>query len=365
MDKENKLNLIFWELTAGCNLKCIHCRAQAQAGRSPDELTTEEAMGFIDSLVGFANPILVLTGGEPLFRPDVHDIASYATKKGFRVALATNGTMVTKEVAGRIVQSGIKRVSMSLDGATQNTHDSFRGIKGSYDLTLRGFMNLKELGMSLQINTTVTNHNKNEIPEILDLCIKLGADAFHLFLLVPVGCGLEIEEREQLSPREYEDILNWLYRKSKEVNIHIKATCAPHYFRIMRQNSIDTAGQINPTPTIAGKYHGMSELTRGCLAGTGVCFLSHKGEIFPCGYLPILAGNIRLTPIRKIWEDSEVFHNLRNPDMLKGKCGLCEYRFLCEGCRARAYAQTGDYMEEEPFCIYEPANKRLNKVAAV
>jgi heme b synthase len=350
---ENKLNLIFWELTSGCNLRCIHCRAEAKAFSSPDELSREEALSFVDSLVGFANPILVLTGGEPLTRPDVYDIASYATQKGFRVALATNGTLVTKEVANKIVQSGVKRVSISLDGVTSKTHDSFRGIEGSYDEAVRGFKNLKELGMSLQINTTVTNHNKHEIPELLDFCINIGADAFHLFLLVPVGCGLKIHEREQISPIEYEEILNWLYKKSKEVAIHVKATCAPHYFRIMRQNS----GRMNPTPTSTGESHSMSSLTRGCLAGTGICFLSHKGEVFPCGYLPILAGNIRSTSIKEIWENSKVFHNLRSPNMLKGKCGICEYRFLCEGCRARAYAQTGDYMEEEPFCIYEPGNK--------
>ncbi len=351
MDNENKLSLIFWELTSGCNLKCIHCRAEAKAFSSPDELSKEEALSFIDSLAGFANPILVLTGGEPLTRPDIYDIASHAAEKGFRVALATNGTLVTKEVANKIVQSGVKRVSISLDGVTPKTHDSFRGIEGSYDAALRGFKNLKELGMSLQINTTVTNHNKHEIPELLDFCMNIGADAFHLFLLVPVGCGLKIHEREQISPIEYEEILNWLYKKSKEVKIHVKATCAPHYFRIMRQNS------KNITKENMHHAHGMSSLTRGCLAGTGVCFLSHKGEVFPCGYLPILAGNIRSTSIKEIWENSEVFHNLRSPNMLKGKCGLCEYRFLCEGCRARAYARTGDYMEEEPFCIYEPGNK--------
>lgn len=345
---DNQLRLLFWELTTGCNLSCIHCRAVAQPGRAPDELSTEEAKGIIDQLVAFAQPILILTGGEPLYRPDVFEIASYATSKGLRVALATNGTLVTDSVARRIVEAGLKRVSISLDGGKAETHDTFRGLKGSFAAALAGFENLKRHGMSLQFNTTIARHNADEVEDVLDLALRLGADALHIFMLVPVGCGLQIASSEMLPARDYERILDWFYRKSREVGIELKATCAPHYFRIMYQRAREAGIRVTR------ETHGMAAMTKGCLAGTGVCFLSHKGRVQPCGYLPVEAGDVRKEPFRQIWEESLLFQELRDPDLLKGKCGICEYKTVCEGCRARAFAEKGDYLEEEPYCIYVP-----------
>jgi radical SAM protein with 4Fe4S-binding SPASM domain len=391
MDADNqKPRLIFWEVTKGCNLRCIHCRATATELSSPLDLPTTEALNLIEQISQYAKPILVLSGGEPLFRADIFELASFATNCGLRVALATNGTQVTKEVARKIVDAGVRRVSISLDGANAATHDAFRGIPGAFDGALAGFRNLQALGMSLQINMTIARHNAHQLPEVLALAKSMGADALHTFLLVPVGCGVDIATEQMVPADEYERILNWFYDRSQEGGIELKATCAPHYFRVMRQRraaerraasppaaaaatpaSKPDNGAIGPTditmpgstgvalhPHATGeaKGHpdGMHAVTKGCLAGTGVCFISHQGEVYPCGYLPVLAGDLRRQTFAEIWENSTVFQQLRNTENLKGKCGCCEFRNICMGCRARAFAATGDFLDAEPFCIYEP-----------
>lgn len=347
-DDKNPLRLLFWELTSGCNLRCIHCRAVAQPERVEGELSTQECFSIIDNLVTFANPILVLTGGEPLYRPDFFDIAAYANSKGLRVAMATNGTLVTGEIAKKIKDVGIQRVSISLDGATAETHDAFRGIPGSFEAALRGFENLKKQGLSVQFNTTVAKHNLHEIKDILKLAVEKGADALHIFMLVPVGCGVEIADEQMVSAETYEELLHWFYEESKRVPIELKATCAPHYHRVMRQRAKEEG------ITLTFQSHGLAAVTKGCLAGSGVAFLSSKGKVQPCGYLPVTAGDIHEQSLKEIWEKSEAFLALREPDNLKGKCGVCEFRKVCEGCRARAFAQTGDYLGEEPYCAYKP-----------
>jgi len=339
--------LIAWELTNACNLACIHCRASAIREPAPDELSTEEAKHFIDELVEY-RPIIILTGGEPLLRPDFYDIARYASGKGLRVVLATNGTLLTPGIVRKLKEVGIQRVSISIDGSTAQTHDAFRGEPGAFEAALRGIDMLKNEGIGFQINTTITKRNLAEIPGIYDLALELGASALHIFLLVPTGRGQEIEE-EEIPPQEYERVLNWFYDKSRDSRIQLKATCAPHYFRIMRQRARAEGIRITQ------KTHGFEAMTKGCLGGSGFCFVSSKGDVYPCGYLPALAGNIRKRPFRMIWESSKVFKDLRDPGKLKGKCGMCEYRMVCGGCRARAYAATGDYLAEEPYCVYIPA----------
>src|SRR5581483_509162 len=387
----SKARLIFWEVTKGCNLRCIHCRASATELSSPSDLSTKTALGIIDQIAQAGNPILVLSGGEPLYRSDIFQLARYATDKGLRVALATNGTLVTKDVARMIVDSGVKRVSISLDGADALTHDTFRGIPGAFDAAVYGLRNLKALGMSVQINMTIARHNARQLPKVLELAKSLGADALHTFLLVPVGCGVDIAAEQMVAPEEYEEMLNWFYDQSLEGGIELKATCAPHYFRVVRQRrvaerkeaqagatrAVVTSGPmaIGPTEMImpgstgislkpSGNGHSsghpgghpsdMHAMTKGCLAGTGVCFISHEGEIFPCGYLPVIAGDLRKQTFAEIWENSVVFGELRDSNNLKGKCGCCEFRNVCMGCRARAFAASGDYLSEEPFCIYQP-----------
>jgi AdoMet-dependent heme synthase len=382
--------LIFWELTKGCNLRCIHCRASATELSSPTDLPTKKATSIIDQIAAYASPILVLSGGEPLYRSDIFELARYATDRGLRVALATNGTLVTKEVAQMIVDAGVKRVAISLDGADALTHDTFRGIPGAFEAAIYGFRNLKALGMSVQINTTIARHNARQLPKVFELARNLGADALHTFLLVPVGCGVNIAAEQMVPPEEYEQMLNWFYDRSLEGGMELKATCAPHYFRVVRQRKAAerkaagfgalpaiqaSANEIGPTEMTmpgstgisftsaqharpgghpGGHPDGMSAMTKGCLAGTGVCFISHQGEVYPCGYLPALAGDLRQQTFSEVWENSAVFAQLRDTDGLKGKCGCCEFRNVCMGCRARAYAVTGDFMDEEPFCVYQP-----------
>ena len=400
---QSKPRLIFWELTKGCNLRCIHCRASATELSSPSDLSTQAAQDIIDQIAEVSSPILVLSGGEPLFRSDIFQLATYGTDKGLRVALATNGTLVTKQVAQKIVDSGVKRVAISLDGADAPTHDTFRGIPGAFDAAIIGFRNLKDLGMSVQINTTIARHNAHQLPRVLELAKSIGADALHTFLLVPVGCGVDIAAEQMVPPEEYERMLNWFYDQSLEGGIELKATCAPHYFRVVRQRraaehpSATAAAQAARPPipaassspsrgpigigatemTMPGstgielKPHGigkavghpgthpsdMNAMTKGCLAGTAVCFISHQGEVYPCGYLPALAGDLKKQSFADIWEDSFVFHQLRDVNNLNGKCGCCEFRNVCMGCRARAFAATGNYLDEEPFCVYQPRAK--------
>ena len=347
---DNELRLVFWELTARCNLKCQHCRAEAQDDFVAGELTTDEIIGVARDIRKTADPIMILTGGEPLVRADFFDIVDECTSLFSRVAVATNGTMVDDAMAKRIVDSGVQRVSISLDGSNAKTHDAFRGVPGSFDDALRGFDAFKRAGESVQVNVTVTNHNDTELEDLLNLCIERGADAFHVFMLVPVGCGAEIDESVRLSPERFEEVLRWLFDKSLELRdrVHVKATCAPQYYRIMREISRERGIELPTGP------HGMNAVTRGCLAGSAVCFISRTGDVQPCGYLPVVAGNVREKTLGDIWQDAEVFAALRDPSNLHGKCGACGYRKVCEGCRARAYASTGDYLDEEPDCAYQP-----------
>ncbi len=359
-----KPRLTFWEVTKGCNLRCIHCRATATELASPLDLPTTKALSLIKRISQYANPILVLSGGEPLFRADIFDLARHATDCGLRVALATNGTLVTREIARKIVDSGVRRVSISLDGADAATHDAFRGIPGAFRAALEGFRNLKELGMSLQINMTIARHNARHLPAVLELAKSLGADALHTFLLVPVGCGVSIAAEQMLPAEEYEEILNWFYDRAQEVGIELKATCAPHYFRVVRQRrAAERRAQtaLGKTASEARTHpDGLNAMTKGCLAGSAVCFISHQGEVYPCGYLPVLAGDLRKQSFAEVWETSPVFQLLRETDNLKGKCGRCEFRNVCMGCRARAYSASGDFLDEEPFCVYEPRDSHLS-----
>ncbi|MFA9557275.1 radical SAM protein [Evansella sp. AB-rgal1] len=343
-----KPRIIFWELTEGCNLKCIHCRATAQPIRAKDELTTKQAFDVVEQVSELGNPILILTGGEPLYRPDFFEIASYANKKGITLAMASNGTLINEKVAQKIKQSGIRRVAISFDGPSPSIHDKFRGLPGSFDDALRGLKTVQSIGIQTQMNTTITKHNVDHVEKMLQLAEYNNVDALHLFMLVPVGCGVEIVEENMLTAEEYEDVLSWFYEKSREVSFEIRATCAPHYYRIMREKAKEKGERITRNA------HGMSAVTKGCLAGSGVFFISHKGRVRPCGYLPLEAGNLLEQPLQTIWNDSELFHILRSKDSLEGKCGVCEFVNVCSGCRARAYYETGNMMTDEPYCTYQP-----------
>ena len=349
--KKHQVRMIAWEVTRRCNLSCSHCRASADNEPPKDELSFDECRDFLTGLSEWAKPVIILTGGEPLLRDDVFDLAALGTSLGLRMVMATNGTLLTEEIARRMPESGIRRVSISLDGATPDSHDAFRKVKGAYQGSLDGIDLLKRFGVEFQINTTITKHNLEEIPSILTLAENLGAVAHHLFLLVPTGRGKDLAD-QSIDALEYEKVLHWFYDQRERSPLHLKATCAPHYYRILRQRAKADGKKVTQ------ETHGLDAVTRGCLGGLSFCFVSHVGEVQPCGYLELSAGNVRQKPFREIWEHSELFERLRSPDEYTGKCRVCEYRNVCGGCRARAYETTGDFMAEEPLCSYIPAVMR-------
>ena len=336
-----------WETTRNCNLACLHCRASATHGPFSGELDTQAALRLLDQIAEVGKPIVILTGGEPLLRPDIFEIAQYGTNKGLRMVMAPNGTLITETTVRQMIDAGIKRISVSLDGAARESHDRFRGVEGAFDGALRGIKLAKDAGLEFQINTTITKTNLDEIPLIQDLAVELGAIAHHIFLLVPTGRGKYIVDQE-ITAAEYERTLNWFYDQREKTPLQLKATCAPHYYRILRQR----AKQDGKPVTF--KTHGLDAVTRGCLGGTGFCFVSHTGVVQPCGFLDINCGNVTQASFANIWKHSDVFLALRNSKELKGKCGKCEFIKVCGGCRARAYEATGDFLTEAPLCSYQP-----------
>jgi heme b synthase len=267
------------------------------------------------------------------------------------MVMALNGTLVTEKIARQLVDSGIQRISVSIDGSNAETHDRFRQVNGAFEGTLRGIERIKNAGLEFQINTTITKTNLDQIPAIQDLAVELGAVAHHIFLLVPTGRGKYIVD-QAIDAAEYERTLNWFYDQRAATPLQLKATCAPHYYRILRQRAKEEGISVK------FETHGLDAVTRGCLGGIGFCFISHQGIVQPCGYLDLNCGDVRKTSFADIWNQSDIFLELRDYDKLKGKCGPCEYKRVCGGCRARAYEATGDFMREEPLCSYEPHSKK-------
>jgi len=341
------LRLVAWETTRRCNLACKHCRAVAEDHPYDNELDTKASFKLLEQIREVGKPIIILTGGEPLLRHDIFDIAAFGTKLGLRMVMAPNGTLITTETASKMKESGIKRISISLDGSSPETHDAFRGIQHAYEKSIQGIKIAKDAGIEFQINTTITKSNLSEIPKILKLAEDLGAVAHHIFLLVPTGRGKYILDGE-INAQEYEETLNWFYDQREKVKLQLKATCAPHYYRILRQRSKKDGKKVT------FETHGLDAVTRGCLAGTGFCFISHVGRVQTCGFLDIECGNITRQAFKDVWENSHVFNQLRNLDNLESKCGICEFKRVCGGCRARAYEATGNYLAQEPLCSYQP-----------
>lgn len=345
--------LVAWELTQRCNLKCSHCRASAVDEVDPDELTTEECYRVIDDIVAVGSPLLILTGGEPLLRSDIISLATYARGKNLPVAVGTNGTLISDRMALKLKKVPVSRLSVSLDFPNAELQDSFRGVHGAFDDAIWGIENARRAGLEVQINCTITKKTIPHLDDILSLAINVGAVAFHPFLLVPTGRGKLLKEVEP-SPAECERVLRWMHEKSKEVGdcISFKPTCAPFYWRISKEE---------PRPTQAADQSGSPEMSgflrRGCLAGTGFCFISHVGRVQGCGYLTMEAGNIKKQSFADVWQNSPLFSDIRDLSKLKGKCAPCSYKIVCGGCRARAYEKTGDYLEAEPYCAYRPRRK--------
>jgi len=350
------LRLVAWEVTRTCNLACIHCRAASLDRPYENELTTEECFGLLDEIQSFASPIIILTGGEPLLRPDIFDIAAYGTRKGFRMTMAVNGTLLSAEKVRKLQEAGIQRISISLDGTTAESHDAFRQMPGAFEGALRGVQYAREAGLDFQINTTITLQNLHELPAIQDMTVSLGAVAHHIFLLVPMGRGKDLTE-QAINAEQYEKTLHWFYEQRDQVPMQLKATCAPHYHRILRQRAKAEGREVN------FKSFGLDAMTRGCLGGVGFAFVSHVGQVQPCGYLELDCGNIREKLFREIWESSPIFRDLRDSGKYEGKCGDCEYVKVCGGCRARAYESTGNYLAEEPLCHYQPRSAQHGQIS--
>jgi len=354
--KAPDLRLLALEVTRRCSMKCRHCRGDSRDVAYDNELTRGELAALFDNIAGFASPIMILTGGEPLSRDDIFTIAEMSRDRGFKTVLATCGHLLDDVTVPRLIASGISRISVSLDGARAETHDSFRGVPGAYELSLTGLAAARRHDLPFQINSTVTTHNIDELEDMHDRSVELGAEAFHPFLLVPTGRGTAIHATS-LTPDAYEAALERIAVLADNSPIEIKPTCSPHYARIIRTR---TPGSSDTTPregNSASVRHGM---TKGCLGGQGFAFVSHTGIVQTCGFLDIPAGDLRSNgfDFAEVWETSPLFKNVRTYELYGGKCGRCEFIRVCGGCRARAYHATGDYMAEEPNCAYIPGTAK-------
>lgn len=338
--------LIAFEVTRSCYLNCSHCRAGATMQNYENELSFDEICKILDSIASVAKPIIILTGGEPMLREDIYDIAEYGTKLGLKMVMAPCGYLLNEDSVQKIKKSGITRISLSIDGADAGTHDKLRQKEGAFQKVVEAAKCANKFGLEFQVNTTVHNNNIDQLDEIYDLAINLGAKAFHPFLLVPVGRGENMRENE-ITPNQYEDVLNWIFEKKKEngdkgeSKVLFHPTCAPMFNRIILQNNYDKELK--------------RPLSKGCLGGKSFYFISHTGKMQICGFMEKEAGDLREDNYNfvKIWEQSELFNEIRNYKLYKGKCGKCKYILNCGGCRARAYSLKDDYLEEEPMCLYK------------
>ena len=348
---------IAWEITRRCNLKCIHCRSSSEIEvKGHPDFSTQEAFRIIDDIISYAKPVIVLSGGEPLLRKDVFEVARYGTEKGLRMCLATNGTLVDDKICEKIKDSGIKIVSLSLDGSEETVHDNFRNQKGAFAGTINAAQLFQKHGIEFIINSSFTKRNQEDIPRIYKLAKELGATAWYMFMIVPTGRGEEIMN-ELISKEDYEEVLEWHYQMEKgEREMLVRPTCAPHYYRIVLQKSKEEGTKFERR-TLKFSTGG----AKGCIAGQLIALIDVDGDVLPCSYFPKPAGNIKVQSFKDIWENSELFKELRDFKKYKGKCGSCEYVSVCGGCRARAYSVYGDYLEEEPFCGYIPRKMRNKK----
>ncbi len=345
--KHFDLRLVAWEMTRACNLNCIHCRAGACPEADPNQLSTQEGLKLIDGIRAVGTPILIMTGGEPLLRPDFFELADHAVKSGLRAVIATNGVLVNDSIAKDLAKVGIPRASISIDGATASDHDNFRKIPGAFEASLKGVEALISAGVGVQINTTLTKRNRGQLSLIMKLAEDIGAVAFHVFLLVPTGRARDMSG-EEMGPLEYEETLLEFYKLGLHSKLETKATCAPQYYRIMRQEAAKDGIEVDEV------NFGLNARTRGCLGGLSFCFVSNIGELQPCGYFDVQAGSVRQTPFAELWQTAALFKELRTFSKLEGKCGKCDYMRFCGGCRARAYENSGSYMAQEPYCAYQP-----------
>jgi len=409
--------LAIWEVTQSCDLACKHCRAAAQPIAHPDELTNAEGKNLIDQIANMGVPIFVFTGGDPMKRKDVFDLIEYAAGRGVKVALTPSATpLLTREAIFKLKEAGLVRLGISLDGSTPEIHDTFRGLSGAYARTIQAIQWANEAGIPIQVHTTISRHNAHDLDNLCALFEKLAIVMWNVFFLVPVGRG---QEADLLSGEEFEQVFGKIYELSHRVSFQIKTTEAMHYRRYLLQHNLEERRMANGhghegghpgaalkgraeiateapaalkghdfsrakmatgkegasapaattvyepgAPTADAKTRTASWATRRVNDGKGFMFISHIGNVYPSGFLPIHAGNIRETPVAEIYRNAPIFKSLRDTSKLRGKCGACEYKEICGGSRARAYALTGDPLAQEPCCIYQPKDPALESEAA-
>ena len=323
--------LISWNTTKKCNMYCEHCYRDSGPEKQPDELNTREGKELIDEIVKAGFRLIIFSGGEPLLREDIYELVEHAADRGIRPVLGSNGSLICRDVARRLKQSGAAGIGISLDSIDPETHDQFRQTEGAWQKAVEGIKNCIAAGMPVQVNTTITENNYDQFEDITDFAIDLGVRAVHPFFLVPTGRGKAIE-RDSVRARRYHEMIEEVMDKQRQVDIELKPTCAPQFM------------------AVAEEQHMQLRFSRGCLAGTSYCCILPEGEVHICPYLPVEAGNIREMPFSEIWEESEIFQQLRSLDY-EGNCGLCDYADICGGCRARAYFYSdGDYMAGDPWC---------------
>lgn len=347
-----------WEITRACALSCVHCRAEAIPQRDPRELTTEEAFGVLDQIVELGKPILVVTGGDPMMRRDVFDIIGGAVERGLKVGFSPSATrLVTRTAIERVRDVGVDMVHVSLDGSCAEVHDAFRRVDGAFQRTMEIVHDVRDVGLPLQIGTTVSRHNLEDLPAIGEVVQRIGATVWNVFFLVPTG---RAQQRAMLTPREHEAVLHWLAERADHVPFRVRTTAAQHYRRVLiqRMRARADAGEQPREFELTGAGYafreGKAPAEKGVNDGKGFCFISHVGDVYPSGFLQVCAGNVRTTPLTEIYRDSPLFRSLRDPAQLQGKCGRCEFKDVCGGSRARAWAVTGNCLAEEPCCVYQP-----------
>jgi radical SAM protein len=339
--------LVIWEVTQACDLACVHCRASAQPERSPAELSTEQGYRLLDEIRSFGEPLMVFTGGDPLKRPDLYELIRYSVKIGLRTNVTPSATpLLTAEAIEGFQAAGIARMAISLDGPDAATHDEFRGIPGTFDRAMFALRHARDIGLNTQLQTTVTRRNMARLAEVAEIAKEVRTRMWSLFFLIVTG---RAEEGDDLLAPEYEQVFEFMYELSKTASFGVKTTEAMHYRRYVAQRIKAEHGV-----TENENAKGVAWRTAGVSDGKGFVFVSHTGEIFPSGFLPVTGGNVLNDSLTDVYRNSDLFRALRDTSRREGKCGICEYRNICGGSRSRAYALTGDFLAEDPRCIYQP-----------
>ncbi|MGQ3414187.1 TIGR04053 family radical SAM/SPASM domain-containing protein [Natrinema sp. LN54] len=353
LDTSERPFVLIWELTQACGLACDHCRADAKPQRHPDELSTAEGKELLEGAAEFGDgQLVVLSGGDPLVRDDVAELIAHGDDLGLRMTITPSGTgSLTADRIREMADAGLKRMAVSLDGASPETHDAFRGEDGSFEETIRAVEDARAAGVPVQVNTTVCRQTVSELPEIRDLLTEIGAVMWSVFFLVPIGRGRVLEPIE---PERADAVMEWLAEVSDEEPFGVKTTEAPQYRRVAMQRQQGQASDEAEGDGSDGTPNPGIKRRTGIVAGDGFAFVSHTGEVFPSGFLPESAGNVRDRPVTELYRDSDLFRSLRDRDQLSGKCGACPYRNVCGGSRSRAFAHTGDPLASDPLCPFVP-----------